>query len=245
MHRFVIVKVSAMFAATLIIGAAVAGPDGLSQDPMTGLACVKRAKGLADYQDYASIAGLISTLPVWDEIQSLTDADWKKVVELADTLKDLKPDDMENGLLLYAMMVRFGQFLPPEDGVHDGADRVFMAQSRPLLLIRVMFDASCGAEEMAALAKEANDDGLFDGGGISASHSDDASGNRFSFPVGWQADHRPRLEAQRLPFGSTGSDPLDSYQPHREYRFYREHFKVRTDLQKAIAALEPKEKDKS
>jgi hypothetical protein len=175
--------------------------------------------GMADeqpmlkWQDYSRLADLIASLPVWGEELIEKDA-WRSIIRVAHAFQQLDPRDVECALLVY--MTRFADLhvlIPDPD-----------PRTRPLLLLRVMFlvlddyyeDEDYLTEHMGFLA-----------GGYVYQARDDSVHDSLALPVRW-SHNGPELSAFRMSWGTGYTGPADLiYQPHNEYRYFRDHFDYR------------------
>jgi len=174
---------------------------------------------LITLRDCIRIASLIANGPTWNVDGDLDDADAQWLVDLAHSLQQLDPTDVERVLTVYSARLPDERALPDARGRIDGVDMPD-PWTNPVLLIRVMIDVS---EESLSLDRRRylQVQRIALGGGFGAMRP---SGTRSefeqsaAFPVMWRHD-RPHLAAGRaVGMGGTGMPLHDAYDPAREFR---------------------------
>lgn len=170
------------------------------------------------WQDYGRIASLIEDLPPWTDNGPHTATEWNDVTCLAIAMQTLDPADIERALLVYMSSLDLENvtILPDPD-----------PRTKPLLLLRVMFDLPEREpfDQGAALAWHVQL-----AGGYAYRTIDTQISKSYAFPVSWTSTG-PSLVAFRMNLAGY-SGPGVLYQPHNEFRFFRTNFRYRQGLAK-------------
>ncbi len=185
------------------------------------------------WQDFGRLAALIHALPEWNDQEDLTPEQWKQLADLGCAFQGLRDSEIETALITFMNVYQ------------AKADKTDGGRTKPLLLLRMMFDTS-------HRTKHATDQhgrqwrkrgyqpmGGFDWHGIPFTSEWDLDG----MPVKW-TNGQPSLGARRFVgrvSGRTGP-PIHSYQPHRDFRYLRDMYQPR-DLSTLASATKIKWQD--
>jgi hypothetical protein len=156
------------------------------------------------------IMRVIHSVRPWPSVEDdviYTDADWDKLIETAQILKGADPHRLEIALEWYVIHYETS-FDPDNDRVAEW--------SKPLLLLRVMFNVS----ESEDLTKYHPKGSMgFGGFGMAPVSEDEQIPLTLATPVSFR--DKPRLTAVRCGYNGP------RYYAEKEYRFFKEHFEFR------------------
>lgn len=216
-------RVYVLFLVLLLIGPVRCQPLGLSESPPAATqtatdASTKpsssmrtpSARPVAPSKLYVpDIMRLIHSVRPWPSVEDdvvYTDADWDKLFETAQILKGADPDRLEIALEWY--VIHYETSFDPE------TDRL-AEWSKPLLLLRVMFDVPESEDLTEDHAKCMG----FGGFGLAPISEDEQIPLTMATPVSFR--DKPRFTAVR--FGYNGP----RYYAEKEYQFFKKHFEFR------------------
>lgn len=189
---------------------------------------------------YDEALGTIAYLPEWPADRDFTPEEWGKYLNVAHSLQLCRPEAVE--ILSIVAMLTTDWYVPSESLVNHWRTGVLREMNsvevnkvigaKLMILFRLMFDIPLMER---AVHFEESSFILAGCGYYWAEPIEDGYGSPaawLSSPVVWE-NGKPRLVAgSRL--GEPGGMAYD-YQPHIEYRYFREHFPARRGLEKLAA----------
>ena len=188
----------------------VSGPASKLQSDRQGMTTLtpKLQPDRRAWEHIAELARSIERVTPWQN-REFTETEWDKLMSAAVELQNAHPDDAYAAFVLYMRL-----YADPSSDM----EARFMAWSKPMLVLRIMFDLPSAESEITQLAGIS-----FDLRG-SSRHS-------LALPFDWSG-HRPKLCAFPIYRGG-GSFP--DYQPHLEFAAFRDCCKHRDGL-RALAS---------
>ena len=179
------------------------------------------ASGLTP-DDLSRLVSLITELPGWTDRGPDTADEWQSILRAAAILQLLNPRDVEQSMQGYEAQL---PVLPPP---HTSASPD--PRTKPLLLIRVMFDIPTNAVPPNLGSKAWGPAGWF----VYESVPDAPRVSEIALPVAWTAAG-PELVATRM-FSGFGTSGWSEYNAAEEFRLFRAHFKYRQDLESFLSS---------
>ena len=168
------------------------------------------------WQTIEMIAEIIGTAAAWTATGPATDDEWRSIVRVALALQKTSPKLVEQALAAHMIL-----------------DKGRQGSTRPMLILRVMFDLpedELSQAEWIALGAHSS---VHLCGGIPPTPIPGGPLFRRSLaaPLTWTADG-PRLTAIHMTSSYYSSGP--GYQPQLEYRYFLEHFPFRQGLNEFV-----------
>ena len=156
------------------------------------------------WHDYLLLAHRIESLPAWPYDRQFSEEEWESFYKAARAFQALNADDLEKALLAYMILV------------HD--DRpTRIAFSRPMLLLRVMFEIPTNAvREWPARVRAC--------GALPYKPRVAVDIRHIAEPIRWDTEP-PHFSVQLSDEPIIGSGP--PYDPLGEARYFRTHFSFR------------------
>lgn len=176
------------------------------------------------WQGVRNLVGIISSATPWTGSGPDSAQQWRPTIHAALALQQAGPAEVERALLAYMVYVDKSQ----------GAELFGAAWSKPLLILRVMFELP--EEEMSAEAEiDLWLNGVAPNGGFPFIGSTPGFPTHISLgsPVAWGPEG-PELTAR--PDRKTILFVGSGYQPQREYRYFIKRFPFRKGLEELAAA---------
>jgi len=149
--------------------------------------------------DVQDLNGLLGSLRAWSQRDSFTEADWKNYMKVAEVAQKIDPQEVEAALDRFVK----GATLEPFAG--------YESESKPFLLMRVMFDLPEVVSQQSRLIFK---------GWVNWPQPDSQGNVSMAWPLSWRSG-RPELVAAYE--GSEGKP----YSAAAEYRYLRQHFPYR------------------
>ena len=172
--------------------------------------------------DLARLVSLITALPGWTDRGPDTTDEWQSILHAAAILQLLDPRDVGQVMQRYAAQL---PSLPPPH-ISGSPD----PRTKPLLLLRVMFDIPTKAAPSNLGSKAWGPAGWF----MYQSVPGAPRGSEVALPVAWTAAG-PELVATRM-FRGFGASGWSEYNAAEEFRLFRSHFKYRQDIESFLSS---------
>lgn len=150
------------------------------------------------WEDYLTISSVIESLPSWPTDHDLAPDQWRDLARAALVFQRMNDTDFCTALIVYMTTS------PDTPATHED---YYARQTKPLLLIRMMFDLE---------GVSRSDVDIPPGAGFSYRLTRTDTVESLDIPIHW-VDGRPELVAMRTPLGGVSGEPQYLYQPHREY----------------------------
>ena len=175
--------------------------------PETPLRVFKR---VPDWHGYDHLAQIIEACPPWKA--TMSEDDWKAYLRTAIAFQKLDDEDVHTAIIVFMLSHK-----------NDQLKAMLDASSKPMLLLRVMFELPEDQERQ-------KDAPIYIAGGLPMKLSGPNTVQSFSVPVSWMGG-KPQLNA--IPVEVGGHRGM-WYQPQHEFGFFRAFYKYRSNLESVL-----------
>ena len=220
-----------VFTLLVIIWISVMASAQDSQPATRDNATEANATRRIGWEQSYDLAERIQGLSSWTSDGRPRDGDWNAILSLAWTLQGLHDADVQAVLVVFMINSQ-------RDNPGD-----WQAWSKPMLLLRVMFDIPDEPQPAQQVSDVLyRDSGATICAGIpyrGCGATDRTPLATFSLPLTWNGNG-PSLAACPYPaFSWTGP----SYQPQQEFAYFRKHFKYRPGLKELLDKRQPTDRN--